>query len=50
MVNEGAVFNGGSRMEGKTADGKEVPSTPSIQQEKAPPSMMGSAFGDSIAM
>jgi cytoskeletal protein CcmA (bactofilin family) len=47
VVNEGAVFNGGSRMESKAPEGLEFPSVP---QEKAPPSMMGSAFGDSIAM
>lgn len=47
VVNEGAVFNGGSRMESKAPEGLELPSVP---QEKAPPSMMGSAFGDSIAM
>ncbi|MDF2935103.1 MAG: cell shape determination protein CcmA [Paenibacillaceae bacterium] len=51
VVNEGAVFNGGSRMEGKaSSDGKESPSAPSLQPEKAPPSMMGTAFGDSMAM
>jgi cytoskeletal protein CcmA (bactofilin family) len=47
VINEGAIFNGGSRMEGKAPEGSELPSS---QQEKAPPSMMGSAFGDSIAM
>lgn len=46
LVNEGAVFNGGSRMESKASGDKEAPPQP----EKAPPSMLGSAFGDSMAM
>lgn len=48
VVNEGAVFNGGSRMESRAVEGKETAAP--LQPEKAPQSMMGTPFGDSMAM